>query len=176
MSAWLALLDAPMGDLSAAAVGAGGERHLAAWLDSGNRPHPEARRVDPEVLDAAGPPARVSLLWPALDALPLFDDPAVVRARRVARRLPGPRCVSTLTVDAQHFAGSLWVPGARGRLDDDPFRLLGVPLVLCVAAGVLGWGPSLAGPAQERYAGAPWPSGSFPAATTGSPPGMTGLG
>ena len=163
MTAWLALLDAPMGDLSAAAVGIGGERVLAAWLDSDARPHPEARRLDPEVLDAAGPPADVSLVWPALHALPLFDDPAVVRARRVARRLPSPRCVSTFTVDAQHFAGSLWVPGDRGRLDDDPFRLLGVPLQLSVVAGLIGSGPYFVGPAQERYAGAPWPSGSFPA-------------
>jgi hypothetical protein len=163
MTAWLALLDAPTGDLSAAAVGIGGVWVLAAWLDSDARPHPAARRIDPEVLDSAGLPANVSLLWPALDRLPLFDDPAVVRARRVARSLPSPRCVSTFTVDAQHFAGSLWSPGDRGRVDDDPFRLLGVPLLLNVAAGLIGSGPSLAGPAQERYAGAPWPSGSFPA-------------
>lgn len=161
MSAWLALLDAPAGDLSAEATSAEWAGILAGWLDADRRPHPEARRVDPEVLGAAGPRAELSLLWPAPSALPLFDDPAVVRARRAARSLPRPRCVSTLTVDAVHFAGSLWVPGNRGRLEDDPFRLLGVPLLLSVGAGILGSGRDLAGPAQERYAGAPWPSGSF---------------
>jgi hypothetical protein len=167
MSAWLALLDAPAGDLSANVSGAGHRRVLAAWLDSDTRPHPQARRVDPKVFDAAGPPAIVSLVWPALEALPLFDDPAVVRARRVARWLPNPRCVSTLTVDTQHFAGSLWVPGEEGRVDDDPFRLLGVPLLLSVEAGMLGSGAFLTGPAQERYAGAPWPSGSFSSVPAG---------
>ena len=38
---------------------------------------------------------------------------------------------------------------------------LGVPLHLVVAPGLLGAGTALVGPAQERYAGAPWPSGSF---------------
>ncbi len=46
-------------------------------------------------------------------------------------------------------------------IDEDPFRLLGVPLHLHVGAGLLGTGPALVGPAQERYSGAPWPSGSF---------------
>jgi hypothetical protein len=40
MSAWLALLDAPTGDLSAAVFGGGHRRVLAAWLDSDARPHP----------------------------------------------------------------------------------------------------------------------------------------
>jgi hypothetical protein len=158
---WLALLDEPAGELSVTARSAEGERYLVAWPDSPRRPHPHARRLDPRVLDADGRSAQVSLLWPALDALPLFDDPAVVRARRTARTLVRPRCASTFTVDSRHLAGSLWVPGPGGRLDEDPFRLLGVPLQLHVAAGLLGTGPALVGPAQERYSGAPWPAASF---------------
>ncbi len=115
------------------------------------------------MLDPRGGPARVSLLWPAPDALPLFDDPAVCAARRRTRGLPAPRATSTLTVDSTHFAGSLWVPGPGGRLDDDPFRLLGAPLLLQVGPGLVGTGRLLIGPAQERYAGAPWPSGRFAA-------------
>lgn len=159
MSAWLALLDQPAGDLSAAA----GEHVLAAWLDSGRRPHPHARRVDPRVLDPQGAPAHLSLVWPDRDALTLFDDPAVVAARRAARRLPAPRAVSTFTVDSRHFAGSLWVTDDPADLADDPFRLLGRPLRLTVGAGVLGRSPALVGPAQERYSGAPWPAGAFAA-------------
>ena len=161
MSAWLALLDEPTGDLVATADAPDGRRFLVAWRDSARRPHPHARRLDPRVLDPSGEPAAVSLLWPAREALPLFDDPAVVRARRSARALPRPRCTSTLTVDSRHLAGSLWVPGPGGRLDEDPFRLLGVPLLLRVGAGLLGTGPALVGPAQERYSGAPWPAGTF---------------
>jgi len=161
VSAWLALLrgssSPDVGDLAAAA----GEHLLVAWLDSDRRPHPQARRVDPQVLDPQGAPAELSLLWPDRDALPLFDDPAVVAARRAARRLPAPRAVSTFTVDSQHFAGSLWVVDDRARLADDPFRLLGRPLHLAVRAGLIGRSRPLVGPAQERYAGAPWPAGSF---------------
>ena len=156
MSAWVARLAGPAGDFSAAA----GAHVLAAWLDADRRPHPDARRVDPRVLDPRGASAHLSMLWPDRGSLPLFDDPAVVAARRSARRLPAPRAVSTLTVDSRHFAGSLWVTNPN-RLSDDPFRLLGRPLHLPVAAGVLGRSAPLVGPAQERYAGAPWPAGSY---------------
>ena len=171
MPAWLALLDGPAGDLSASAVSssagsssAGSQDRqwsLAAWCDSARRPHPQARRLDARVLDPLGAAAEVSLLWPALGALPLFDEPAVVRARRTARSLRRPRCATTFPVESRHFAGSLWSPGPAGRLDEDPFRLLGVPLRLHVGAGLLGAGPALVGPAQERYAGAPWPAGAL---------------
>lgn len=164
MSAWIALLDhaaggdPAAGDLRAAA----GQQHtLAAWLERPRRPHPQARRVDPRVLDPHGEPAHLSLLWPDRDALPLFDDPAVVSARRHARRVPAPRAVSTCTVDSRHFAGSLWVVDNRSRLADDPFWVLGRTLHLTVAGGLLGRSGPLVGPAQERYAGAPWPAGSF---------------
>jgi len=162
VSAWIALLDRPAGELCASA----GDRVLAAWPDAARRPHPLARRAAPSVLDPDGRAVTVSLLWPDADRLPLFDDPAVARARRVARSLPAPRCTTTFTVDSRHWAGSLWAPADGGRVDDDPFRLLGVPLVLDVGAGLLAGSTLLAGPAQERYAGAPWPAGSFSAAPT----------
>lgn len=161
MNAWLALLDRPAGDLHAAASTDTRQWVLAAWLEAAGRPHPQARRVDPRVLDPDGTPARASLLWLRADQMPLFDDPAVVRARRLARARQSPRCVSTLTVDDRHFAGSLWVPGRAGLLDDDPFRVVRRPVVLTVGAGLLAEAATLTGPAQERYAGAPWPSGQF---------------
>lgn len=160
MTAWLAL-DHPSGDLTGDLAAAAGEWVVVAWLDADRRPHPHARRVDPRVLDPQGAPAYLSLLWPDRDTLPLFDDPAVVGARRAARRLPAPRAVSTLTVDSTHFAGSLWITDVRGRLADDPFRVLGRPQRVEVEAGLFGRAASLVGPAQERYAGAPWPSGRF---------------
>ena len=155
MSAWIALLTSPAGDFSGELPDG---RLLAGWLDADRRPHPDARRCDPRLLDAGGAPARISLLWPPRDALPLFDDPVVVQARREARRRRAPRCASTLTIDSRHFAGSLWVPASGDRLEDDPFRLVGRPELLDVGAGLLGAGTSLGGPAQERYAGAPWPA------------------
>jgi hypothetical protein len=157
VNAWVAQLEESAGNFSASA----GEHVLAAWLDADRRPHPEARRIDPRVLDPRGAPAHLSLLWPDRDRLPLFDDPAVVEARRQARRLPAPRAVSTLTIDSRHFAGSLWVTDDSNALADDPFRLLGPPIRLSVAGGVLGRSVPLVGPAQERYAGAPWPAGSY---------------
>jgi peroxiredoxin len=160
VTAWLALLDAPAGDLSAAAVSRDGR--ASSRPGTSTRADPiRSSSGRPAAAGPARPPAQVSLLWPSLDALPLFDDPAVVRARRTARTLPRPRCTSTFTVDSRHLAGSLYVPGPGGRLDEDPFRLLGVPLHLHVGPGLLGVGPALVGPAQERYSGAPWPSGSF---------------
>ena len=154
--AWLLLdltgeVDAPLG------AGAGDGLRLVAWPAEARRPHPQARQCDPRLLDPDGPPAVASVLWPARDALPLFDDPAVAQARRAALAGPWPRAASALTVDAVHFAGSLWVTDPERPLDD-PFALLGVPRVLAVDAGVLGRRPRPTGPAQERYAGKPWPA------------------
>ena len=130
---------------------------MLGWPDAPKRPHPAPRRCDPALLDPFGAPCRVSLLWPDPYRLPLFDDPAVVQARRAALAGPWPRAVSTLTVDAVHFAGSLWVAEADVPLDD-PFALLGRPLVLDIEGGLLGAFPRPAGPAQERCSGAPWPA------------------
>lgn len=160
MSAWL-LYDE--GEASGAELRASaGEWVLSAWPDTQHRPHPQARRCDPRLLEASGAVAWVSLLWPDRDRLPLFDDPAVVQARRCALAGRRPRSVSTLTVDSQHWAGSLWAADSARGASDDPFRLLGLPVVLQVGPGLISDGvAALVGPALERYAGAPWPAGSF---------------
>lgn len=156
MSAWLALLDAaPTKDADLWATA--GTRVLAGWRYAHGRPHPQARRVDPRVLDPAGDPAWVSLLWPPAGAMPLYDDSAVLHARREVLRGVAPRAVSTLVVDSNHFAGSVWVVRDHAGVRDDPFRLLGVPLSLAVGPGLLGDVARPPGPALERYAGAPWP-------------------
>jgi hypothetical protein len=136
--AWLALLDEPTGDLSAPAVEPDRERYLVAWHDRARKPHPQARRLDPQVLDAHGDAAEVSLLWPALGTLPLFDDPAVARARRTARGLAPPRCASTSPSTAVTSPARCGSPVRAAGSTRTPFRLLGVPLHLHVGAGLLG--------------------------------------
>lgn len=115
MSAWIALLDQPPGDLWARA----GDAVLAGWLDTDRRPHPQPRRADPRVLDPHGEAAAVSLLWPDVERLPLFDDPVVVPARRRARAGRAPRWATTFTVDSRHWAGSLWAPRTATTSGDD---------------------------------------------------------
>jgi len=155
MTAWLALLDAspPDPDLTAAA----GAVVLAGWRSAWQAPHPDARRVDPRLLDPSGAGGWASLVWPARDMMPLFDDPAVLQARRAAQRGTAPRAVSTFVIDSTHFAGSIWVVAHPSALDDDPFRRLGTRLVVEVGAGLLGCTARPAGPALERNGGAPWP-------------------
>jgi hypothetical protein len=153
--AWL-LLDGS-GTVAAPLSAPAGPDRLLGWPSADRRPHPEARRCDPALLDPAGPPARVSLLWPGRTALPLFDDPAVAQARRAALAGPWPRAASALTVDAVHFAGSLWVCAPEAVLAD-PFALVSATRWVDVGPGLLGRRPRPTGPAQERYAGKPWPS------------------
>lgn len=159
MTAWLALLDTlldpgpPYPDLSASA----GPAVLAGWRSARTAPHAAARRIDPRLLDPDGATAWVSLVWPDPAALPLFDDPAVVAARRAAQHGDAPRAVSTLVVDSTHFAGSIWVVDHPVALRDDPFRVVATPTILPVGAGLLGRVPRPFGPALERYSGVPWP-------------------
>jgi hypothetical protein len=155
MSAWLALLDEHPEDADLAASADG--RVLAGWRSARQAPHSEARRIDPRLLDPGGAGAWASLVWPAPEEMPLFDDPVVVQARRAAQRGIAPRAVSTLVIDSTHFAGSIWVVEYPGVLGDDPFRRLGTPMVLEIGAGLLGTSPRPCGPALERYSGAPWP-------------------
>jgi len=155
VSAWLGLFDERPEDADLAT--SADVRVLAGWRSARHAPHPEARRIDPRLLDPAGGAAWVSLVWPDREAMPLFDDPAMVQARRAVQRGAAPRAVSTLVVDSTHFAGSIWVVEHPDALGDDPFRKLGTPIVLRVGAGLLGSSPRPAGPALERYSGAPWP-------------------
>lgn len=166
---WLALLpEEPDGDVAAAA--AVRERHgaPAGWLVSWaaeRRPHPTACRVDPAAVDPDGPVAAVSLVLPAPDRRPLFDDPAVVRAVRAVAGVPGLTAASTLTADPVRFAGSLLatgqavVEGWPGWWELDPFARLGPRRRLLVDAGMLSDRCPALGPGTQRRAGAPWPAG-----------------
>jgi len=156
VSAWLALLDAaPTEDVEL--VAEAGTGVLAGWRSAHGRPHPQARRVDPRLLDPDGGPAWVSLVWPAEATMPLYDDPAVLHARRAVLSGVSPRAVSTLVLDSTHFAGSVWVVEDDADLRDDPFRRLAAPRCLRVGPELLGHVARPPGPALERYAGAPWP-------------------
>lgn len=166
MTAWVALLDTPEGVAAAAVSGhPEGPRWLCRW-DEGQRPHPQALRVDPALVGPDGPACRVSLLLLASHARPIADDPAVVQCRRdVLRdlRLGGS---SLLTDDPVHVAGTLVCaredrPDQVQALADDPYRRLGRPLLLAVAAGLFTPHPPAVGPVVERYAGAPWPDGHW---------------
>ena len=162
--AWLALVAAAPEDADASAPARTlGEPAcvLAAWLRRA-RPTREAWRVDRRIVDAAGAPARVSLVL-ATGRLP-FDDLAIQQARRDLLLGEPFDAVTTLLRDDSHFIGSLLV--ARGadeaRLGDDPFARVFPPRVLHVGAGVLGRVPWPAGPVIERYGSAqPWPADRF---------------
>lgn len=136
---------------------------LAAWPvnagSTGSKPHPDARQCDPAMLDADGPAMEISLLWLAKEHMPTFDDPAVVQCRRNALSGNWGRGGCALTLDSVHFAGSVWLdtPGS------DPFSLVARGRQVSVGAGFFSPTMRPAGPAIERYAGAPWPAGTFAA-------------
>lgn len=156
MSAWLGWLDAvPSRPCDLVALTAPGV--LAGWLSADERPHPAARRVDPRLLDSFGDAAWVSLVWPAPTAMPLFDDTAVLHARRALLSGVSVRGFSTVVVDSSGFAGSVWVADSAEALAEDPFRRLGPHRSLRVDSGFFGRVPRPPGPTIERYAGAPWP-------------------
>lgn len=135
---------------------------LAAWR--GARPEIGPHRpgaADPAALDPGGEPAWVSLLLidPARDVL--FDDGTVQEARRRVLAERPWAAVTTLSRDSSRFGGSLLAargPGARARLVDDPFRLVGTPLRLEAGPGLVGVSPALPAPVIERAGGLPWPA------------------
>ncbi len=94
----------------------------------------------------------------------LFDDPSVVHAIRQVASLPHVRAVTTLTVDAVHFAGSLLVTNQAmveawpGWWSVDPFARLGSRRRMLVEGGLLGDHGAVLGPGTQRRAGAPWPA------------------
>lgn len=168
---WLALVDEMPASADAAARvhdPSGTERGwLAAWLRAA-KPVRAARRADPRIIDADGAPATISLVWPALNAFTIFDDPAVQGARRAVLADAEPaNIVTTLLVDASHFGGSLTArrgPDATARLRDDPFRRVAPARIACVEAGLLGVVPPPCGPVIERHGSdVPWPGGRFAA-------------
>lgn len=164
---WLAhLRDRPEGSHAIAAVrclDAGSESYLAAWTGD-SRPHPDARRVDPAAVDPDGPAAAVSLGWPVAGRRPLFDDPSVVQAIRRVAWVPHLTCVTTLTADAVHCAGSLLASDPAvaaawpGWWSLDPFVRLGPRRRLLVGAGLLADRVAVLGPGTQRHAGALWPA------------------
>ncbi|HEY5142753.1 MAG TPA: hypothetical protein VII98_04580 [Solirubrobacteraceae bacterium] len=168
---WLALVDAaPSGADAAAALrtpDGAPAGWLAAWIRA-SKPVRDARRADPRIVDQDGAPATISLVLPERDALTIFDDPAVQGARRAVLADAEPAdLVTTLLVDASHFAGSLTArrgPDALSRLRDDPFLRVWAGRLLVVDAGLLGSVPAPPGPVIERHGSdVPWPGGGFPA-------------
>lgn len=161
---WLALMDSRASGCTAAAALSGGG-WLVGWLQD-DQPVRQARRADPRVLDVAGAAALVSLVLPPEDGLWLFDDPAVQQARRAVLADARPAdVVTTLLLDASHFAGALTVrrgEGAAALLRDDPFGRIWPARVREVGPGLLGTVAPPPGPTIERHGSAvPWPGGRF---------------
>jgi len=168
---WLALVDAapPTADAAAALRSHDGAPAgwLAAWLQA-SKPVRAARRADPRIVDPDGAASAISLILPDRAALPIFDDPAVQGARRSVLADAEPAdLVTTLLIDASHFAGSLTArrgPHALARLRDDPFRRVSSAMLLFVDGGLLGTVAPPPGPVIERHGSdVPWPGGRFPA-------------
>lgn len=166
---WLALLEEAPGSADAAAVARDADGSevgwLAAWLRAA-KPVRTARRADPRIVDPHGAAASISLVLPERDAMPIFDDPAVQGARRAVLADAEPAdLVTTLLVDASHFAGSLTArrgPDALARLRDDPFARVWQARILTVEGGLLGSMAAAPGPVIERHGSdVPWPGGVF---------------
>jgi hypothetical protein len=99
-------------------------------------------------------------------ALP-FDQPEVQQARRDALATWIPMlgdslvCLTTLSLDSTRFGGAVTVCEHERSFADDPFARLFPGTV--VRTGLFSRVQPPAGPVIERYAGAPWPAGSFDA-------------
>ncbi len=94
-----------------------------------------------------------------------FDQPEVQQVRRDALAwwipLLGSEllCLSTLSLDAVHFGGAITVTKSPMNFADDPFARLFPGRV--VRSDIFCEVDPPPGPVLERYAGAPWPGGSF---------------
>jgi hypothetical protein len=138
-------------------------QHLSADpSDGGRRLRIDARCLEGEPV--AGAFAHVCAL-PDKDAALRYDEPEVQQVRRDALTWWIPLlgddlvCVSTFALDASRFAGAVTVATDSSQFDQDPFARLfpGTTVQVDFFSRV----PTPAGPAIERYAGAPWPGGSF---------------
>ena len=125
-------------------------------------------RLDARCFDGTPVPgvfAHVCAL-PDTDAVLRFDEPEVQQARRDALAwwipLVGDSlvCLSTFSIDASQCAGAITVARDPACFRDDPFARLfpGTVVETDLFCAVM----PPAGPVIERYAGAPWPGGSFP--------------
>lgn len=96
-----------------------------------------------------------------------YDQPEVQQARRDALAWWIPLlgedlvCLSTLSLDAVHLGGAITVARSPRHFRDDPFARL-FPATT-VRTSLFSTVPAPPGPVLERYAGAPWPGGRFPA-------------
>jgi hypothetical protein len=123
-------------------------------------------RVDPRVL-APGSPEAFAHVCASPDPVAAlrYDEPEFQAARRDALAwwigLLGDDfvCLTTLAVDASRTGGAITVARARDRFEDDPFARLFAGTV--VQTDLFAPVPPPGGPVIERYAGAPWPGGSF---------------
>ncbi len=94
-----------------------------------------------------------------------FDEPEVQQVRRDALAwwigLLGDDfiCLSTFALDASRCAGAVTVARSPTCFAEDPFARLFPGTI--VRTSFLGPAPAPPGPVIERYAGAPWPGGSF---------------
>jgi hypothetical protein len=132
-------------------------------------PHAPGRRVriDPRCL--AGEPIRGAYAHicasPAPDAALVYDEPEVQQARRDVLEWWLPLlggelvCLSTFALDASRYGGAVTVARRPDRFDEDPFARLFPGTV--VETDLFCEVPPPPGPVIERYAGVPWPGGSF---------------
>jgi len=95
-----------------------------------------------------------------------FDEPEVQFARREAFAWWIPLlgadlvCLTTLALDGARYGGAITVVRRERDLGDDPFAQL-FPGRVIECGGLFSEVAPPPGPVVERYAGAPWPGGSF---------------
>ena len=132
-------------------------------------PHATGRRlrIDSRCLDGApveGAFANVCAL-PGRKAALRYDEPEVQQARRDALEwwipMLGDRlvCLSTFAIDASLCGGAVTVARDPSLFAGDPFARL-FPATVVTTDDFCEVAPP-PGPVIERYAGAPWPGGSF---------------
>ena len=141
-----------------------GERLSADRRSQGRRLRVDARCLAGEPVPGAL--AHVCALADPAAAL-RFDEPEVQQVRREALEwwigLLGDDlvCLSTFAIDESRFAGAVTVAKNDSWFDSDPFGRLFPGTVARTSDFSLV--PPPPGPVIERYAGAPWPGGSFAA-------------
>jgi len=135
-------------------------------LDPGPKGPGRRLRVDARCLAGEPVPALAHVCaLPEADAAVRFDEPEVQQARRDALAwwigLLGDDfvCLSTFALDASRCAGAVTVARSAYSFGDDPFARLFPGTV--VETDAFSPVPPPPGPIIERYAGAPWPGGSF---------------
>ena len=139
-----------------------GARLSAGPRAPGRRLRIDARCVEGEPVQGAF--AHVCAL-PDRGAALRYDEPEVQQARRDALAwwisLLGDDliCLTTFALDASRCAGAMTVARSPARFVDDPFARLFPGTV--VSTDLFSAVAPPAGPPIERYAGAPWPGGSF---------------